>query len=69
MLVSGEPQTIRRDDHILTRGNRYGESVSLLSKSQDVIWHAAALEGQCTVQLLETWTAGHGIVRPSIPGY
>lgn len=51
---------------MFTRRDRYGEAVSLLSKShQDSIWYAAALEGQCTVQVLEAWTAGHGLVSDS----
>ncbi|KAF8590613.1 hypothetical protein K439DRAFT_1382134 [Ramaria rubella] len=40
----------------------YGESLSLLSKfPQDIIWHASALEGLCTAQVFEAWTAGHGL--------
>lgn len=54
-------------DHTLRSKDRYGESISLLSKSpQDALWHASALEGQCTVQLFEAWTAGHGLVSASL---
>jgi trafficking protein particle complex subunit 9 len=39
----------------------YTESLQYL-KSQDVIWHASALEGLATVLVLDAWSAGQGLV-------
>jgi trafficking protein particle complex subunit 9 len=39
----------------------YTESLQYL-KSQDVIWHASALEGLATVSVLDAWSAGQGLV-------
>ncbi|KAF8522281.1 TRAPP II complex [Hysterangium stoloniferum] len=40
----------------------YTKSASLLNSPHDAVWNASALEGLCTVQVLEAWNAGHGLV-------
>lgn len=30
---------------------------------QDSIWNASALEGQCTVEMLEAWSMGDSLVK------
>lgn len=35
----------------------------MLSKSSlDVVWQASAIEGQATIQVLDAWNAGQGLV-------
>ena len=44
--------------------HRYTEALQLLKNSQDLAWHASVLEGMATLSVVETWTAGQGLVRP-----
>lgn len=41
---------------------RYTEAISLFRTQQDSIWNASALEGQCTVDMLEAWSLGDSLV-------
>lgn len=46
--------------------SRYIEAISLFRTAQDSIWNASALEGQCTIEVLEAWTAGDSLASSSI---
>lgn len=47
-------------------GVRYNESLALFkSSTQDVAWHASALEGLATIPIVEAWSSTHGVVRIS----
>ncbi|KAG9008552.1 hypothetical protein FRB93_006471 [Tulasnella sp. JGI-2019a] len=38
----------------------YIESLPMLRGSQDVVWHASAIEGMCVAEVLDAWSSGDG---------
>lgn len=47
----------------LTRSCRYTEAIQVFRVStQDSIWHASALEGLATIAIIDSWSAGQGLV-------
>lgn len=47
--------------------SRYNEALLLFRSSSDTVWQAATLEGMATVSILDSWSAGQGLVRAYIP--
>lgn len=51
---------------------RYTEAIVLFKSLPDAVWHGSALEGLAVVSMLESWSAGQGLVclylfHPFIP--
>lgn len=62
MRAIGEPCESDTVSQMNLRFPRYTEAISLFRTQQDSIWNASALEGQCTVEMLEAWSLGDSLV-------
>ena len=44
---------------------RYNEALQLFRNSYDPVWHGCTLEGIATAAVIDAWSSGQGLVRPS----